>query len=105
MTDMKLSTAIREGSKLRPQGFGNYFGMSPSHPANILCSCALGAAYEAVSHKTGDMRDVEIETVFPVLSEIIIGTGDTLLGIIVELNDEERLSREAIADQVEAWGY
>lgn len=90
---MKLSEAIREGAKLRPQYFGaDYFGNGGS--------CALGAAYEAVTghgHYYADDAPT-IEDLFPSLTV-------ELEMEIWDKNDQECLSREQIADWLEARGY
>lgn len=52
-TPKKLSTLIREGAALRPPTYGQFF----EDRDGVLCSCALGAAYEAATGKTEGTTD------------------------------------------------
>lgn len=103
---MKLSTAIRDGAKFRPQAFSGPGGIYQS-----VTSCAIVAALEAV---TGSIdRAVRLYWthnadvgLFPVLDcEVTDPTcaskQDTLWHVITELNDGKKWSRERIADYVE----
>ncbi len=49
MENVKHSEAIKEGAKLRPQGFGKMFGEMFGEKIP-KASCALGAAYEGTFH-------------------------------------------------------
>jgi hypothetical protein len=106
---LTLSAAIREGSKLRPQGFDDFFAMQ----AGQLCSCALGAAYEAATGLTPHMdSNALLEEVFPVLTEgtccPVQDCDDwcvTLLCTVAHLNDDHEWTRKQIADWVEGQGY
>ena len=87
---MKLSEAIRAGAKLRPQAFFMMF--------DGVGSCALGAAYEAVTGKVLDD--------FFVVSWSLLGLSPGVLDhnlwkAITEMNDKKRMTREEIADWVE----
>jgi hypothetical protein len=105
---MKLSAAIRLGATLRPQAHGKFFRMTNDG----LCSCALGAAAEALGKQPSDtahpyVRDVLNHT-YSWFSHTLVMFEDRLITIgeaIMIMNDQLFLSREAIADQVEAWGY
>lgn len=102
---IKLSTAIREGAKLRPQGHGNYF-------APLGHSCALGAAFQAVTGRTG--KDalpiaVDLDKLFPFLDNEVLHPAQSkslsIAKIIVDLNDRLGWTREQIADWLEGIGY
>jgi hypothetical protein len=98
LTPMKLSEAIREGAKLRPQGFGE------------LCeqgrTCALGAAIEGVwgygsvwAYETKDGKNcIDLATHFR-------NPHESLYWDITTKNDHEKWSRERIADWLESQGY
>lgn len=106
---MKLSAAMREGAKLRPQAIGAYFYDGKS--------CALGAAAEALDaamYERGSDRAVEKllgnqfglwgrkTTKLPCPAgchtEYIVGH------MITHLNDDHDWEREAIADWLEGLG-
>ncbi len=53
---MKLSQAIREGAKLRPQATRAYFKVNEE---GVLCSCVLGAALEAAEVLPDDLGDFQ----------------------------------------------
>jgi hypothetical protein len=117
---MKLSEAIREGSKIRPQGFLDWFEVRDGQ----VCSCAMGAAYEAVRpakaaewiellKEEGELfDDLNFAKLFPGLP-----TTNTFpcpacdkWGLLMltqaagHLNDDHEWTREAIADWVEGYG-
>jgi hypothetical protein len=111
----KLSELIREGAKLRPQYFGSYFGFRKDDP-DTLCSCALGAAYEAAgapmetylnpegaSCNWRSPADVFTEAVGydPNNTQI---SGTWIESLVSRWNDLDRLPREEIADRLEALG-
>ena len=126
---MKLSEAIRKGAKLRPQTVGHYFSLNFGEP----CSCALGAAYEAVTGFPGfpitfhgiakqsvNTVTKQLEKYFPVMTkddynccpleddwcEYSFADGDTTLNrVIAHFNDDHKMSREQIADWLEKEGY
>ena len=95
---LKLSEAIRIGARIRPQGFFALFEEGRS--------CALGAAYEAVTAATCDPHDyIAVDQAF---GRLLYGTWlgrVTLLDTVASMNDRERLTREQIADWLEARGY
>lgn len=90
----KLSDAIRLGATFRPQCRGGFFQQG--------MSCALGAAYEAV---TGEY-DSELEhgVVAPLLRNRF-GVDYDMLCAVVHRNDDGKETREAIADWLENEGY
>ena len=89
---LKLSEAIRAGAKLRPQGFGATFKDGKS--------CAVGAAYEAV---TGLTSWPQHEEVYSFLSRHFGVPYSLLRRDVCEKNDS-RETREQIADWLEAQG-
>lgn len=108
---MKLSKAIREGAKLRPQIHGDFF--MPLAEGG-LGSCALGAAAEIVNGEPGFTLDLEddLTTAFPSLNHIVKGAciksrgyvpGARLFDFIAVANDDGA-SREEIADFLESVG-
>lgn len=118
---MKLSQAIREGAKIRPQCFSNPFTVDLDK--NAVCgSCALGAAYEATMIESlGEMAwsDYRVATAYivdvlsdeyPEMQKLMDSTGHNLADLIWHMNDgwetaTRKHSREEIADIVESWGY
>lgn len=97
----ELAEAIREGAKKRPQSTGNYFAEGGS--------CALGAAAEGIGFNPAiSLGDDEVSeflsTHFPVLRCRSRHTKMPLAEWIILSNDVRRLSREQIADLVEAGG-
>jgi hypothetical protein len=120
---LKLSEAIVEGAKYRPQVFGGLFQYL-GH--DIFGSCALGAAFEAgvrgkpldesdlrmggAGHEISALQDVfyfpplGIETTGKVVAEAggqpcshCLSFAEETIGLVVHLNDDHKLSREAIA--------
>lgn len=125
MATMKLSEAIREGAKLRPQAMEWYTVETTNGQAT---TCAIGAAYEALTNQLVDSddygaeditRDVEhtienkigrpylFSTIVRLPENIPTFAGDQLpFGIaIATLNDDAHWTREAIADWLESEGY
>lgn len=107
---MKLSEAIRLGSMMKPQGFGDFYitpiwksngplGLEiPLHEA----SCALGAALDATDTDDSDYPDawnplVDFRRQCPQCSTY----QEIVWDVIVHLNDDHRWTRERIADWVE----
>lgn len=116
---MKLSEAIREGAKLRPQCASAMFRQS-DFTDGVLCSCALGAAYEAtfkeVPYMGGDINDDallkamrSLRKEYPELSlysSVYDLIHDSALSVaIANWNDVDGLTREAIADRLAELGY
>lgn len=94
---MKLSEAIRKGAKLRPQcTTGRFFGN--------IGTCALGAAVEAVTghpHHTDGTALAVLHKEWKFLNPRKKGDGIALSSIgqkIVQMNDNEHMTREQIAD-------
>lgn len=127
--EVKLSEAIREGAKLRPQSAGSNLGDYSFNERREICSCAMGAAYEAVGLVRpvdqgkpwpNEIRKQNVDHIFslwPVLNEVVelpvevckfcylfIGQGETdakLFKVITHVNDYHGWTREQIADWVE----
>lgn len=120
---MKLSEAIRAGAAMRPQGFHDYIRWIPDDAGNtVVCTCALGAAYEAstgqlppsvdeldaadgptsnppsVLKQFADVLRVQVQhPLRPVQGDVA--------HTIVSLNDTYKWTRERIADWLEQQGY
>jgi hypothetical protein len=105
---MRLSTAIREGSKVRPQNCGGgYFSKNGE-----VRSCALGAAYEALGNSptlSSRVNDALYATFSAEFEHVVAcpqlhcDSGLMLLRtMIVHLNDIHFWSRERIADWVQS---
>ncbi len=97
---VKLSHAIRDGAKLKPQ--------SPWERKHVGSSCALGAAADAVGCTIEDGGDARLLEFFPELADQVpmfdeIPAG-TLQKLVCSLNNGGR-TRERIADIVEELGY
>lgn len=108
---MKLSEAIKEGAKIRPQSFGQFFG-GTDNPHEIT-SCAIGAAYEAACGMASirDANDglVELGKAVHVdfksyVTEPLFGRNLGLYRTIIMLNDDSKWTREQIADWLETIG-
>lgn len=97
---IKLSEAIREGAKLKPQ--------SPWDRKHVGSSCALGAAADVVGCTIADGGDDKLLEFFPQLATPVNGFEEipagTLRSLICRLNNGGR-TREKIADIVEEIGY
>ena len=93
---LKLSDAIRIGAKLRPQCHGGF--------SRDGGTCALGAAAEALGF---DFRDWGLRgpSMYEVLERLPALRSARLRGKISQWNDYEKLTREQIADRLEAMGY
>ena len=94
-TNMTLSTAIRLGSLLRPQGFSWFFTFDDK-------TCALGAALEAVGHTKEHHDFMRLPQHWPELTRrmaCVCGKegGSSLYHVIQHWNDVHRIRREAIA--------
>lgn len=107
---MKLSEAIREGAKKRPQAFRGFFRTVNGQ----LCSCALGAAYEAATGKAIEDADTDdiaygLEDAIGInpfeLDAPVAGWEYALGNYIEHLNDGLKHSREQIADWLQSIGY
>jgi len=82
----RLSQAIRVGARIRQQCFGSYYIYGGS--------CAIGAAAEALNIGSG----------FWETFNRLFGLDERTWEKIIRLNDEFKMSREEIADWLEACG-
>lgn len=113
---MKLSEAIREGSKIRRQCFGGLFQIENGE----IKSCALGAALEGAGLYTPSEEELLVHTpllnkwpelgggcyLCPSFRHPSEDTEETCLELLIEhLNDVHRWTRERIADWLEQNGY
>lgn len=96
---MALSTAIRLGAMLKPQGFGQMRSGGGS--------CAIAAACDAIG-ATHVRVTTDADALFPELKLMAEcpageakGATAALRSIVVYLNDSEHWTREQIADWVE----
>jgi hypothetical protein len=99
---MKLSEAIRQGAALRPQAHGDYHQVLEN---GTVCTCALGAAYEAITgHVPPSVYDEGAGSI--VDNAIIDATyaNAYTYARIVRWNDEEGATREQIAAWLEEEG-
>jgi hypothetical protein len=108
---MKLSQAIREGAKHHEQHFHSMF---QHRNRQIVRSCAFGAAIVGLfgvqrAYDNMMLSDIERETGAPLHSALatnpVTGVEDELSEVIIALNDQQRWTREAIADWLESIGY
>lgn len=95
---LKLSEAIRIGAKFRPQCTGDMFVGGGS--------CALGAAFEALTGRTDYYSSdvLPITRYWPSLGREGGFPGE-LMNEITDRNDSGEYTREQIADWLEAQGY
>ena len=97
---MKLSEAIRIGSKLHPQFFGQLRGWV----GDRMGTCVLAAAVDGLSKAhNGDML---LHQAWPIMLLRVSCPAcerpiDTIQHRMIHLNDDHRWSRETIADWVE----
>lgn len=106
---MKLSEAIRAGAKLRPMGEEDYFVEVAKEG---ICSCALGAAYEALMGRINEDHDdvsAALEYVYPWLFRDgwLVGPNGlrySIGNVVAWTNDSGRFTREEIADWLETCG-
>lgn len=116
---MKLSTAIRRGAKIRPQGFDELFSERLAEGKIQICSCALGAAWEA--WRTSEGAPIRVSGPAPHWSEITNHWPElkqdvdlpngwradevvSLASAVAWLNDEAQWTREQIADWLKEKG-
>lgn len=94
---MKLSEAIRLGSMIRPQAFGDHFRGGGS--------CAMGAAMEAVGMTRGSEEPPEWLAMLSATGirgcPVCHAPQNNAIGVSIHLNDWHRWTREQIADWVE----
>lgn len=116
MQQQKLSPYILEGAEKRPQAFDDYIDDNGR-------TCALGAAYEAITATLplGNTIEAEqqmlktIENAADIRGVVIPYPPDTelhgfalypnILDLVVYLNDRCHWTREQIADYLESLGY
>jgi hypothetical protein len=91
---LKLSEAMRLGAKIRPQAFGMLWMGGGS--------CALGAAAEGAGFIYGE--DISRIDFWAALQQVR-KPPEFLESKLIAWNDDEGMSREAIADRLEAMGY
>src|SRR5687768_1315766 len=95
-SNVKLSRAIREGAKIKPQ--------SPWERKHVGSSCALGAAADYVGVTIEDGGDDRLLLAFPQLRDDVGAFEEfpagTLRKLVCSLNNGGR-TREKIADIVE----
>jgi hypothetical protein len=94
---LKLSEAIRIGASYRPQGFNGV--LSQIHEGT---SCALHAAYEAVTG--GPAHDEGSDTSYNLTQWAYRIFGNAATNVIYK-NDDEKWTREQIADWLESRGF
>jgi hypothetical protein len=95
----KLSEAIRLGATFHPQGYYAFFQYrsEENHRHEIEATCTLGAAAEAVMLGSREVSIDSLQKRFPKVSR------ETLKECIKK-NDTDKISREVIADWLEAQG-
>lgn len=123
---LKLSEAIREGAKLKPQGSDTFFSVAGYDRKEGLykhSTCALGAAFDFIEGEVDDSEvavwsNDEIEDTLVFAFPLLKGVEDvkcpgrdcalfggrhdsTLFNVITTLNDAHGWEREEIADWVE----
>lgn len=115
---MKLSTAIREGSKLRPQCFGFFYHLI----GTTIHSCVIGAAFEAAGFYNPEQLKMPCSLedraylfdgipedwtkVMPKLNcPGECNQKHPIPALAAHLNDDHGWTRERIADYVEQIGY
>jgi hypothetical protein len=104
----KLSDAIRHGSEIHRQGYGNMFIFRVGE----IFSCAIGAAYYSQFGKveqSGEEVRKSLYALYPELLREVLYKPDQedipLIVAITNMNDLERKSREEIADWLAEMGY
>jgi hypothetical protein len=99
-SEMKLSHAIREGAKLKPQSIWE--------KKHVGSSCALGAAADVVGCTIEHGGDDALLEFFPQLADHVPAVEElpagTLRALVCGLNNGGR-TREKIADILEEIGY
>lgn len=96
---MKLSEAMREGSRNTEQITSKYIRVNEG----AVCTCALGAALLAIYPENELVSKSDfcvygtLEKNFPYI--------DDVYERIIEMNDKEGQTREQIADWLESIGY
>lgn len=102
---MKLSQAIREGSKTTTQCYEIFFSLTSEDGMQVREACALGAAAYAMGAKFGGVQPI-LQQNWPWLGNTksncpaCVGGPYSLQQVIFHLNDDHKWTREAIADWV-----
>ena len=98
---MKLSEAIRLGSMLHPQHFGDMHGWETDGDKIVIASsCALGAAMDA-----GYLIDIKgLLDTYTICPACLVSAPPTgrVQATIVHLNELHKWTRERIADWIES---
>jgi len=103
-----LSDLILAGAQLRPQASGDYFRINGD---DIVCSCALGAAKEALGFdpSCSDLNEKNNDRVNKIfadkvnidppigLAQYTLSSDWTLCETIIHMNDKLKMTREEIA--------
>lgn len=112
----KLSELMRTGAKLHKQGRWNL----ASNIDGEVCTCAMGAVYEAAFHRLPDENMTFSEAMEELTDALPNGKAISAIrikspvsqhlkwsiyGVIMELNDMAGWQREDIADWLEKAGY
>lgn len=105
---IRLSTYMLRGCKLRGQNFGGAFSIKDlGQSDDDLKSCALGSVFEA-RFKSLVYRPGYMALAFPALCNRPNGGDDddyrNLSTIIIDMNDQKKLSREKIAEWLKSIG-
>lgn len=103
-TKRKLSELIREGAKLRPQTMGNFFDDDIVDGQTVLCSCVLGAAYEAATGQTDNLSG-DIDDYLREMATYCNMPRWSIVRSAMHMNDYDHVTREQIADWLESEGY
>lgn len=99
---MRLSAAMREGSALAPQIYGEFVRMDGDGDKVVGC-CALGAVCLATNVHSDELDDEFTELSLPA-THPVSGMNHLVDYIIYSLNDVHHWTREQIADWLEAQG-
>lgn len=106
---IKLSQAIRDGSKITKKVNERYFFSGKDG----ICTCALGAAAITVEPELLQKRDLAVDNklvnviLFKYFPELFEGSDNCVSELhtkIICMNDSEDLSREEIANKLEEIG-
>lgn len=97
MAEMKLSEAIRQGTKRFPeQAYNTFFN------ADKTAACALGCAIYSLYGEPKIHHELQLYEDFPVLDADF--DGQSLIALISDWNDSQGMTREQIADKLESLG-
>ena len=99
---LKLSDAVRLGSKLKPQCFGALFRRDGSCALGAVAD-VMGFAYDSDTYRLLDKRFPELQTTLATYENCALNKD--LKATIIMLNDTLKWTRERIADWLEEQGY